>query len=597
MTTIYFRDRDGAGKLKSETCPEGTVDYPTGDLSVFPFGTTPYQIPTYEKETVGTRTEGDQTITDWRKVLTGFEDGLIGYVYANGAVEASYFPSSATGTTATETFTLDALELDLTLGYGEQIVRGSPRFTLGGMTLVDVAGQLYRDPSPATGSGTLAGSLDPLSGKARLTSWVAGGTNAPVLQGLTTQVGTQAVDAVTFRTPASPIKPGTLQLRWSDLTGAVYVKSIDGTGKLTDNDCQIDVDSERGIVRASFGRWYLVADLTPEQMAESWYSAERIVTINEVEKIWRPRLISAETLIYNAVASSYLPPDSTLLGLDAARLPPDGKALIYTVGNLVLTHHTDSLAAATLTASQTLDCGRTRLYYVAIEDSQGVYLSADQYELNRELGTITMHADLDLTGLTGPFSVRHTIADLGRITSTDINGTLTLMRAISHPYPSGEAYCSGVLFCGTLQARVSNLFAQTSWTSVWSDTLIGSAPLAQYNDALYPVTVKNEGAYPDRILIRFTSTTAFQVIGENLGLIGVGDINTDCEPLNALTGLPYFKIDLRGWGAGWATGNCLRFNLHAASYPIDLVRAVQPSQPTGLSDGVELLLIGNVDAA
>jgi hypothetical protein len=202
-----------------------------------------------------------------------------------------------------------------------------------------------------------------------------------------------------------------------------------------------------------------------------------------------------------------------------------------------------------------------------------------------------------LTGLTAPFGIHHTIADLGRLVDTDINGTLTMMSAISHDYPAGESYCSGVLFTGTLQARVSNLFSQSSWTSVWSDTLIGTSPLAQYNDALYPVTVKNEGAYPDRILIQFTSPTAFNVVGENLGLIGVGDINTDCEPINSLTGLPYFDIDYRGRGAGWSTGNCLRFNLHAASYPVDLVRAVQPSQPSGQSDGVSLLLIGNTDNA
>jgi hypothetical protein len=86
------------------------------------------------------------------------------------------------------------------------------------------------------------------------------------------------------------------------------------------------------------------------------------------------------------------------------------------------------------------------------------------------------------------------------------------------------------------------------------------------------------------------------VIGENLGLVAIGDINNDCSPINPLTGEAYFTIDYRGWGGGWATGNCLRFNLHAASFPVDLVRAVQPSDPTGQSDCVELLLVGNVDA-
>mgnify|MGYP002371138017 CR=1 FL=1 len=138
-------------------------------------------------------------------------------------------------------------------------------------------------------------------------------------------------------------------------------------------------------------------------------------------------------------------------------------------------------------------------------------------------------------------------------------------------------------YAGTLQARVSTVFAQSTWDGVWSDTLRGSAPLADYNDALYPIATSNAGAYPDRILVKFTSSTAFQVIGENLGLIAVGDVNQNCAPVNSLTGETYFTLDYRGWGAGWATGNCLRFNLIGAAFPVDLVRAIQPSTPSGES--------------
>jgi len=152
------------------------------------------------------------------------------------------------------------------------------------------------------------------------------------------------------------------------------------------------------------------------------------------------------------------------------------------------------------------------------------------------------------------------------------------------------------LVCIRDRARYTNLFAQSTWTSVWSDSLIGSAPLAQYNDTAYPIQVSNLGAYKDRILVKFTSATAFQVIGEQLGVIAIGDVTQNCSPVNQLTGQPYFTIDYRGWGSGWATGNCVRFNLIGANYPIDLIRAVQPSDPTGLDDSVELLFIGNTDA-
>ena len=108
--------------------------------------------------------------------------------------------------------------------------------------------------------------------------------------------------------------------------------------------------------------------------------------------------------------------------------------------------------------------------------------------------------------------------------------------------------------------------------------------------------MSNLGAYKDRILIQFTSSTAFRVVGENLGVIATGNVNEDCAPINQLTGQPYFTLDYRGWGSCWSTGNFVRFNLIGANYPVDLIRAVQPSNPTGLDDSVELLFIGNVDA-
>jgi hypothetical protein len=302
-------------------------------------------------------------------------------------------------------------------------------------------------------------------------------------------------------------------------------------------------------------------------------------------------------VIYNAVAQTTLPPDSNLLGINAARLPVDGKGLIFNVGRLALVHHTASFAASSLSPTQVLDCGRVRLYRVAIDDHDGKRLPASFYTVDRIAGMVTMAADLNLTGYSSPYAVSHTVADLARIVATDINGTLNFNKALSHVYPEDVSRVSGVLYVGTLQARITGLFAQTTWTNVWSDSRIGDAPLAQYNNVQYPIVVSNAGAYPDRFLIKFTSATAFQVIGENLGLIGVGDINNNCAPINVLTGVAYFSINYHGWGSGWATGNCLRFNLVGASYPVDVIRAVQPSDPSGLDvDSVELLLIGNVDA-
>lgn len=502
-------------------------------------------------------------------------------------------------TTVQEVVTLDALDLDLTREFSETIAAGSTRFTLGNSVYIETAGLLYRDPSPSTGAGTPAGTLDRTTGRARITSWVAGGENAVTVSSLTTVVGDAPLGSAMWRTPVSPVSPGTLQVRYTETDGTTKNKTVDATGVYVDADCTIIIEHQTGVVRARFGQWRLFSGLSAGELLEDWANPDYKVSISGSDYVWEPKLILADSLVYNAVAQTTLPPDRDVIGIDASRLPPDGKGLIYQKGRMVLVHHTDPIPEATLSPTQVIDCGRVRLYRVVIEDVDGLRLPASFYTVNRELGLVTMAADLDLTGYTAPFVLYHTVADLANTTSVDISGLMTLNKPLSHTYPTDDtypSYVSGLLYVGNMQSRYVNLFAQSAWTNVWDDDLIGSAPLAQYNDTLYPIIVSNLGAYQDRIVIKFTSSTAFQAYGEGLGYLGTGDITTNFAPANALTGQPYFTMDYRGWGAGWATNNAVRFNLIGANYPIDLLRATQPSNPTELDDAVEILFIGNTDA-
>ncbi len=533
----------------------------------------------------------------YRQVFSHLDYVDVGAVYPGTGTVTVRYRGVGGDTSATETVTLNQLEFDVTREYNETIVAGSVRFTLGNSTYTDTAGQLYRDSGIDTGAGTLCGTVDRDAGRIRINSWASGGANTVTLQSLVTEDSAQPIDNCVFRTPIAPIKAGTLQIRYTLLDGTVKTKTVDSTGFFTDADCMIYADVLLGVVRIRFGLWKVDADLSPSEKLESWYSTDARVTIGGIVKIWKSAMVYADSIIYNAVAQTFLPPDSALLGINAARLPPDGKGLIFRVGQLALIHNTQSFAASSLSPDQVLDCGRVRLYRATVTGANGVRLSPEQYTLNRELGTLTMKPTLSLTGTTSPYAIEHTVADLARIVETDINGSLTFNKQVSHAFPDTTSFVSGMLYIGTMQARVTHLFEQSTWTSVWQDTVIGSVPLAQFNDAQYPLIVTNAGAYPDRYVVKFTSATAFQVIGENLGIVGVGDTSTNCSPINTLTGVPYFTIDYHGWGSGWATGNCLRFNLISAAYPIDLIRAIQPSAPSGLDvDSVELILLGNVDA-
>ncbi len=598
MDPIKIIRDDGAGVLTVSGGTNGTVNYATQTVDWLPDVTVSAPWPRYTVEWIGFANVGGVMRGVYRNTFSHIDYFECAALYPDdesGWVKVRYRPVGG-DSSASETATLTQLEFDLTKGYGETITAGSVRFVLGQSVYVDTAGQLYRDPGPDTGAGSLAGTLDRSTGRARLTSWPEGGSNAVTLQSCVTELAGQPIEEVVFRAPISPLRPGSVQLRYQLLTGTVKSKTVDATGLLEDTDCSISVNATLGIIRARFGLWKNDADLTVEEKGQVWYDPDARVDFAGTLKIWKPALVLADSVIYNAVAQTVLPPDSALLGINAARLPPDGKGLIFRVGQLVLAHHTDSFEEGSLSPTQVLDCERERLYRVVIEDAAGLRLPASFYTVDRAAGTVTMAADLNLTGYAAPYTVLHTVADLARVVETDINGTLNLNRALSHDYPADDSRVSGVLYAGTLQARVSNVFAQSTWTSEWSDTLIGSEPLAQYNNALYPIATSNAGAYTDRMLVKFTSASAFQVIGENLGLIATGDINNDCAPVNSLTGETYFTLDHRGWGAGWATGNCLRFNLVGAAYPVDLIRAIQPSEPTAQDDSVELLFVGNVDA-
>ena len=110
----------------------------------------------------------------------------------------------------------------------------------------------------------------------------------------------------------------------------------------------------------------------------------------------------------------------------------------------------------------------------------------------------------------------------------------------------------------------------------------------------YPIEVLNTGTVSERWRIQFTSSTAFQVIGQNLGVIAIGSTTADLQPINSLTSLPYFTLRKNGWGLGWSVGNQLRFDTVGATAPIWLARTVLPGA-TLAGDSFDAQLRGDVD--
>lgn len=474
--------------------------------------------------------------------------------------------SGATGAAATDvpqTLVLamdtDApLQIDLTSNTRRLVIAGGLMFSFAGKRYIDRSGTLYTDVSPTTGSGTPAGTINYETGVATLTDWPAGADVALTLLAGVLVRGRWTADAVSFRTAGSPLRPASLYVQCTAADGELLTATSDQNGIITGASISGEVEQAMGVAALQFAK-----------------------------------PVMPGTLRYSAVVLSNLPLNAEILGLDPVRLPSDGRVPIYRPADVAVVHHTDSYNAGTPAAGSTINVGRTNLSALWLEDANKLKLSELLYTVNLAAGTATMAVGASLAGYTTPIYARHRIEEMTLLSDVQINGLVTLTAPLLRDYPAGSQLSSALLY-GDLQARATNLFDQQTWTNEWQGTVIGSSATATYNDVDYPVEVLNNAAITERWRLNFTSATAFQVIGENLGVIATGSTSGDLAPVNPLTGLAYFTLRAAGWGSGWAPGNQLRFDTIAAAPPTWLARCVLPGAAlTG--DSFDAQLRGDVD--
>jgi hypothetical protein len=113
---------------------------------------------------------------------------------------------------------------------------------------------------------------------------------------------------------------------------------------------------------------------------------------------------------------------------------------------------------------------------------------------------------------------------------------------------------------------------------------VGNDTTAKYNLVSNPIEITNQGAIKERWVIRFTSSSSFEVIGETVGVVATGNLATDLAPTNLATGAPYFTIRKEGWGSGWVSGNTLRFNTDGGQAPFWVARTIVAGRATEEED-------------
>ncbi|QRQ86247.1 hypothetical protein [Cupriavidus oxalaticus] len=603
--TVNTKD-DGSGNLvlpvstgtgNGDTVAAAAVNYSTGALSFNPDRTVSVPQPNYQSTLIGYQKGAngwpDRNDPVYRNTMTGITYYNAAALFPNdesGVVDVEYRVSGTPGNN-TQTFTWNESKFDLTRDFAEPIVPGSVMFTWGGKTYFDRSGYLFTDLDPTTGSATQVGTVNYATGDCTITNWGAGVSNAISMQSLLTTINGDPTDYVVFRVPAAPVVPGSLQIRVVPLAGAPYSVTADANGTITSaGKCFGSIDYQTGVVRVRFGDMVTAAG----NEAAIWYNAAAVQTDG---KIFKPLPVFGDQILFNAVAYTYLPLDSTILGLDPVRLPQDGRVPIYRAGDVVVVHHT-AKQAVTPSSGLVVDVGRVRVAAMRVIDSSNppVVMSPGMYSTDLDAGTLTFNGTVSTSGMTGTIYVENRVEDMSLLSDVQITGQLTLMRQLSHVYPADETRVSSALIMGDLQARMALSFTQTSWASVFADAPSGGSPASTYNFTTYPLLLTDRSCIQERWAIVFTDTINFRVIGESVGQVALGNINTDCSPTNPTTGEPYFTLRALGWGGGWAAGNVLRFNSAAANYPLWLARTVLQSSPSGQSDSFRVQIRGDIDA-
>ncbi|MBY6070592.1 hypothetical protein KUV35_04770 [Marinobacter salsuginis] len=532
---------DGNGNLRRQKGGPilGTVNYATGAITLNARQSYTYKVYN-EKSRLGSGNYWENSTG------TGTET----YAGSNATIEWTD-PADPVQVQST-TRPIPGLTIDLTPTSSRNIIPNSVIFEVGGTKYRDQDGAIIKDWSPITDTGTAVGSIDYSTGLVTLEDYPANTpTSTPVtLLACLTSLDQAPANRSIFRTAGAPLREGSLIVNATDIEGNQITLNADTAGNLTGGSIVSGfVDTQTGLVTIEWAN-----DTNGKPIVPS-------------------------TVRYSAVSYTFLPLDADLVGLDATRLPSDGRVPQFNLGDVVVVSNTQQQEVQTATAGQVVNFTRQNQAEVYVEGANGNRLDPAQYTLDTDAGTLTFADPLSLVdseanAVTEPLQVFDRVEDMGLATDVQIGGQISLNIPLSQDYTEGDTIVSAALLYGDLRARAYNAFHQKSWSGTWSDDLIGDSTTAKYNLVSNPIEITNQGAIKERWAIRFTSSTSFEVIGETVGVVATGNISADLAPTNAATGAPYFTIRSAGWGSGWVSGNTLRFNTDGGQAPFWVARTI-----------------------
>ena len=497
-----------------------------------------------------------------------------------GTISATAQEAGVTTTDKTASQTQPAITVNLLPTVAEAIVPGSLLFTWNGSVYCDRSGFLYKDVASNTNGGTVAGTVNYADRTATISSYAGGIAGAiEIVACLTAAVGF-SVTGATFRTPGAPLRAASMQITVVRADTAQVVTAVASVnGEFSSDIVHGSVDVSTGIVRLAF---------TTDPSDTSGTSDVPVIPV---------------LLRYNAVVQTLLPVSASLLGLDPVRLPGDGRVPIVREGDVLVIHHVKETVVTSPAGGGTLLLSRQQQAAIEVVDANGVALISTSYSVNRELGTVTWANPLVLQDAEGnalslPLIVLDRVEHMTLCNEVQITGQLGFGAPIPWDLPAGETFVSSAVAWGDMQVRVHTWFTQQTWSQGapnWTDAPQGNTTTAQYNTLSYPPVITNAGGIDGKWAIVFNSGTTFSVVEQELGVIANGTTTSDCAPINALTGKPYFLIKKEGWGTGWAASNAVRFNTDSALGSLWVLRTVISGQGTVDDDQFKLQIRGDAD--
>lgn len=544
---------DGAGNLKRDGEIVGSINYSTGSVTF-----DMRQSYNYEE------LEQSQSTRTWRaggKSATEEYDTTVDVAF-------EYTLPSDPDSGQSKTIPIPGVLMDLLPGSPNPIIPGSVVFDFAGKRYQDRAGSIITDFDVQTDAGTSVGSIDYSTGVVELTEFPGGidlSQQVDIVSCLTWK-GERTSYYSKFRTAGAPLREASLILNAVAEDGTEVSVQANTDGSITD------------------------------PLIVSGY----VDTVTGLVDIEWSQAVFPTSVKYSAVAYSYLPLDPDLLGLDPTRLPSDGRVPVVLPGDVAVFSHTIETDAGTPTAGATLTFTRDHQAEVWAKGANGLTLDPAQYTVDREAGTLIWADPLTLeddeaSALTTPITVYDRVEDMVLVTDVQVSGQVGFNSELSQTYPAGEAIISTGVLHGDLRSRVYNLFHQASWSGDWSDEPIGNDTTAKYNNVAYPIEITNEGSIQERWLIRFLSSTSYEVVGETVGVIGTGNTTEDLAIPNPATGEPYFVMRAGGWGTGWNAGNCVRFNTDGAQAPFWIARTILSGPATESEDSFTTQNRGDAD--